>query len=225
MAKRPVFVVGLTGNQLVSTHTVEFSWHAGFAVTQKRMSIRSLHENAIKQIGSVKILEISTKSEEELGVALSAFNLSLGGHFVESLFQGSKVFEQGGPFREIYSMSGRDAKRDPRIRNSGKLIRFEFQERKWELNPKTAFYDWLYLNALNARPDLAAEVAHYNAFTDIEFNPETSINCQAGAAALYTSLKERGVLASALSTPENYLKLMNKHVNAAKPSQGKLDIG
>ena len=34
----------------------------------------------------------------------------------------------------------------------------------------------------------------YDAFTDIEFNPEKSVNCQAKAAALYVALFRQGVL-------------------------------
>ena len=40
------------------------------------------------------------------------------------------------------------------------------------LNPKTIFYDWLYINAVLENPLLAAELLKYNAFTDIEFNPK-----------------------------------------------------
>lgn len=60
------------------------------------------------------------------------------------------------------------------------------------LNPKTIFYDWLYINAVLENPLLAAELLKYNAFTDIEFNPEKSINCQAKAAALFVALSRKG---------------------------------
>ena len=60
------------------------------------------------------------------------------------------------------------------------------------LNPKAFFYDWLYINAVLENPLLAAERLKYNAFTDIEFNPEKSINCQAKAAALFVALSRQG---------------------------------
>jgi hypothetical protein len=41
----------------------------------------------------------------------------------------------------------------------------------------------------------------YAGFTDIEFNPQRSINCQARSAALFLSLMKRGDLESALHTP------------------------
>jgi hypothetical protein len=68
----------------------------------------------------------------------------------------------------------------------------------WGLEPKTAFYDWLYINALHKHPELAEQVLLYSAFSDIAFNPERSINCQAYAAALYISLHERGLLTDEL---------------------------
>ena len=60
------------------------------------------------------------------------------------------------------------------------------------LNPKTVFYNWLYINAVLENPLLAAELLKYNAFTDIEFNPKKSINCQAKAAALFVALSRQG---------------------------------
>ena len=59
------------------------------------------------------------------------------------------------------------------------------------LNPKTVFYNWLYINAVLENPLLAAELLKYNAFTDIEFNPAKSINCQAKAAALFVALSRQ----------------------------------
>ena len=62
------------------------------------------------------------------------------------------------------------------------------------LIPRTAFYDWLYINALMENADLAEQVMEYDAFTDIEFNPNKSINCQARAAALFVAMKKLGRL-------------------------------
>ena len=59
-------------------------------------------------------LEVSTKSNEKLGQRLSAFNLKIdtkiGEITIESAFQGSKVFEHGGPYTDIYKKDSRDAK-------------------------------------------------------------------------------------------------------------------
>jgi hypothetical protein len=74
------------------------------------------------------------------------------------------------------------------------------------LEPKTLFYDWIYINALNKKPNLYKKIINYNAFTDIEFNPERSINCQAKSVALFIALYKQGVLNEALSNIELFKK-------------------
>ena len=48
----------------------------------------------------------------------------------------------------------------------------------------------------------------YDAFTDIAFNPQKSINCQAEAAAVYVSLKRQGLLEAALNNRADFLKIV-----------------
>jgi len=179
--------------------------------SQKQKSIRSLHDAAKQTRGIEKILEISSKSEDELGVRLSAFNLMLTDNgssaSVEVLFQGSKVFKHGGPFTDIYNKTSREAKKDRRLRESGQLIKFLYNDREWQLNPKTAFYDWLYLSALRQNPSLSERLLEYDGFSDIEFNPEKSINCQASSAALYKALVERDLIDVALFSPDEFIKI------------------
>ena len=216
MAERPVFIPTTEGRALVQTRTVPFQWFAGLSVAQKQRSVDSLHAAAAKLLGLEPILEVSSKSREDLGVALSAFNLTFrppGGSpplCVECAFQASKVFAGGGPYTDIFRMSARDAKRDERLRSSGSLIGFRFSGVDWGLEPKTAFYDWLYLNALAERPELAAQLLRYSAFTDIEFNPERSVNCQAHSVALFVSLHRRDKLESALTSRSAFLEMLRQ---------------
>ncbi|WP_374408186.1 hypothetical protein [Pelagerythrobacter sp.] len=212
MAKRPIFVPILDGKRFVLERYVEFQWHSGFAKSQKQKSIRSLHDMALRDYGVQNPLEVSSKSEDPLGVALSSFNLTFettkGRRLtVEAAFQGSKVFERGGPFSDIFAMRPIDAKRDPRLRESGRLTGFRLYNREWELEPKTAFYDWLYINALIKNPELAEEVTDRDGFTDIEFNPEKSINCQARSVALFCALFHNDKLSFALESRANFLSL------------------
>lgn len=215
MATRPIFTPSTSGKLLVWTSNVDFEWFPGMAKVQAQRSIVSLHENAIRQIGVDKVLEISSKSLDELGVALSAFNLMIrtpkGREYsLECAYQSAKVFEHGGPFLDLREMRSIDAKRDPRLLQHGRLIKFSFYGANWDLLPRTAFYDWLYINALHKHPDLAEKVLSYRAFSDIAFNPERSINCQAYAAALYVSLHERGLLTSdVLKDKDTYLSVIN----------------
>ncbi|MCL1476040.1 DarT1-associated NADAR antitoxin family protein [Argonema antarcticum] len=218
MAKRPIFVPLLDGKRLVLERYVEFHWHAGFAKSQKQKSIRALHETALREYGVQHPLEISSKSEDPLGVALSSFNLTFvtkrgRALTVEAAFQGSKVFERGGPFVDIFQKSPIDAKRDERLRTSGLLTKFSFFGNDWELDPKTAFYDWLYINALIKNPQLIELLTDRDGFTDIEFNPERSINCQARSAALFCALFHTDKLNFALQSRENFLSLYRGRVS------------
>ena len=89
-------------------------------------------------------------------------------------------------------------KKDIRLQNSGRLQYFCFDKRNFELNPTTYFYDWLYINTLHLHSELTGQLIAYDSFTDIEFNPDKSINCQARSAAIYVSLYRNGLLDEAL---------------------------
>lgn len=193
---------------------VEFLWHPGMARSQKRRSVRSLHQAFAELVPTARVLEVSSSSESQVGERLSAFNLTFSTRgrgreiAVECAFQGSKVFEFGGPYTDLMDGSPIDAKRDARLQESGHLIGFRFFEQDWPLEPMTAFYDWIYINALHQRSALAEEVLDYDAFTDIAFNPQKSINCQAGAVALFVSLKRRSLLEKALKSRADYLSIV-----------------
>lgn len=197
MATRPVFVPEMGGKSLVSEIPIDFKWNPGMAPSQKKKNIVALHE-AAKQRGLYQLLEISSKSEEEVGRRLSAFSLKLDvgetNAYLECVYQASKVFREGGPYLDLLFVSPREAKKDPRLRNSGDLIRFELEGKHFPLSPKSAFYDWLYIKALVPHLDWIRKRVPYRGFTDIEFNPKRSINCQARAFAELIALQERGEL-------------------------------
>ena len=212
MASRPAYFPNLDAIG-VETRFFDFEWHPGFAPSQKKKNVEGLHAAITACHPGSRPLEISSKSLVPEGVALSAFNLKLpiGGVpcTVESVFQAGKVFEGGvGPFPELASHDSREAKRFVRARSEGlALVAFEADGVRWSLLPRTAFYDWLYLKALAASPDLAKTVDSFDCFTDIEFNPGRQLNCQAAAAALYRSLVHAGKLEEALSSQEAFLRL------------------
>lgn len=219
MAKRSVYRVSDDDKKYIEEIEVDFTWYPGFAVSQKQKSILDLHSEYNKIYKEDKVLEISSKSKEELGIRLSAFNLMITTKddkrfSVESAFQSSKKFELGGPYIDILEKNSREAKKDTRLKTSGKLIAFEFYGRKWPLEPKTIFYDWLYIRALYKNKDLASQILEYDAFTDIEFNPDKSINCQARSAALFVSLSKRDLLENAMISIENYFDvILNNNKN------------
>ena len=212
MANRPVFFPRFDAVG-VSERNYEFEWFPGFAPSQKRKCVAALHDAVRRERPDARILEASRRSEIEAGKALSAFNLKLpvGGTpcTVEAVFQAGKVFEDGvGPFPELGTRDPKLVRDVVRARSAGHpLVAFETDGVRWPLLPRTAFYDWLYLKALVANPELAAAVATYAAFRDLAVNPERSRHCPARAAALYRSLVHAGKLEEALSSQEAFLRI------------------
>ena len=217
MAERPVYIPQFEGDLMVKTVFVDFEWFPGLAVSQKQKSVAALHEAIVAAGLARRPLEVSSKSPLVPGVALSAFNLSgtspSGRTFtVETAFQSSKVFELGGPYRDLLYSTSRVAKKDLRIQESGRLIEFNFFGDVWPLEPKTAFYDWVYIKTLAKNSTLIEELPLYDAFTDIEFNPKRSINCQAYSLSLFRSLEARGILEQALQSKQAFLELAGYEV-------------
>lgn len=217
MAERPAYKPIIISNSDVLYDEVfcEFQWFSGYSVTQKQKSIESLHDSAISR-NINPIIEISSKSPDPMGVKLSAFNLLLetkgyGCITVESAFQGSKKFSNGGPYIDFYGKNGRSIKKDSRLKESGRLVSFEFEGVSWQLEPVTAFYDWLYIKALSNNLYLGEYINQFDGFTDIEFNPKKSINCQAKSCALFVSLQKRGLLQQALKDKDYFIQLLKKH--------------
>ena len=210
MAKRPVFEVTLD-EKLFVRREVQFKWHGGFALTQARRNISEIHEKYLAAHPDKKILEISSKSADELGVKLSAFNLMVrDGVSLESAFQGSKIFEHGGPFTDLIGKPSMHAKKDDRLKNSGKIIGFRFEDKDFPNIPLTFFYNWLYITTLTANKILADELLArgFDAFTDIAFNPDKGRNCQAEAVAIFVSLSRKNLLDAALVDEKNFLHIV-----------------
>ena len=199
MAVRPVFA-SAKKRPGADIYMTDFEWNKGLAVSQKQKNITALHAAFNQRFPRQRVLEISSKSLQPLGIQLSAFHLKkfvpeLGEEVpVECVFQGGKVFAAGGPYTDLYTAASREAKGDPRLKKSGALRSFFFDGKDFPLNPPTAFYNWIYISALREHPELAQQLLEYDAFTDIEFNPDRSRNCQAEAAALFVSLSRLGLL-------------------------------
>ena len=141
MAERPVFYMQ---QKKVVSKMYSFEWFPGFAVSQKQKSIESLHSAVLKVDPDARPLEISTKSREDLGVKLSAFSLTLNPHTLES----AKVFANGGPYLDLLQVPPREAKRDKRLQDSGHLKAFCYQGEEFPLEPRTVFYDYIYIAAV-----------------------------------------------------------------------------
>jgi hypothetical protein len=211
VANRPVFIPDYEGAHLVHERLFDFPWSAGFAESQKKKNVEALHA-AAKRSGIKRILEISSKSAEEVGRRLSAFSLKVNigevEYPLESVYQGSKIFDRCGPFPEIFNYEPREAKRYVRELDCGQLIGFVLEGKQYPLIPKNAFYDWLYIRALAKHVDWISKNILYDAYTDIEFNPEKQVNCQARAFAEYKSLASRSELEPAVRDFEHFASML-----------------
>lgn len=195
---------------------VRFIWHMGMSWQVRQRSVNSMHEAISKNFPNKNILEASTKSTYySLGKSLSAFNLTFDGVPVENIFQSSKVFNDGGPYLELLDMDPAGAKRDPKIKidknhPDRRLVGFRYDDKDFPTEPKSMFYDYIYIKALCQHPELAQKVLAYDAFTDIEFNQKKPysndkgpFNCQARALAIYVGLVRRNRLQDYLDDPSN----------------------
>lgn len=207
MAKRLFFLVNK--NNEVEERYIEFQYIKGLAFSQKVKCAKSLQDAIIVQYPELRAIEVSTKSDKDLGIKLSAFNLKLNDIFVESIFQSSKVFDGNIQFDFLISYQPREAKKYIKENHVGNLIYFVYQGIKYPLYPKSAFYDWLYINALD-KSENKNEILQFDAFSDIEFNDKKSINCQARAVALYVAMSRQGKKKYYLESFEKFIKIYDE---------------
>ena len=147
MAERTCFLV--SQNNIVEEVRISFDYVKGMAFSQKVKCANSLAQSIKDKYPSLKHLEVSTKSNVELGKQLSAFNLMSGNYSVESIFQSSKVFDRNIQFDFLINEKPLDAKKYVRDNHKGNLVKFRYNNIDYPINPKSAFYDWIYINALN----------------------------------------------------------------------------
>lgn len=98
------------------------------------------------------------------------------------------------------------------------LIGFTSGKVSWETEPKSMFYDAVYIAALLQNPSQSNRLIEYNAFTDIEFNQKIEyskekgpFNCQARSCAIFTTLKNADYtdeqIADMVHSPEQMKRL------------------
>ena len=189
-----------------------FDYFGGFAISQKRKNISSFH-NVINQDGIDNILEVSRRNENELGVRLSAFNLIITldniQYPVECLYQSSKVFGNIR-YEECKNMKPYEAKKfikEKVDKDKLALSHFDFNNKIFPLDPKSLFYDYLYIYALNQNQDLAIKILDFDCYTDIEFNHCKQFASQARSCALYKYLYNNKLIDSFLNNPIQHKKL------------------
>ncbi len=202
MAVRPVFEV-TSKKPFFKEAEVEFVWNKGLNINQRRKNVVAVHNAFNGLYPEKRILEISSKSLQSEGLPLSAFKLrkyvaTLDRPLeVENIYQGGKIFENGGPFLDMYNCTAMQAKKDDRLHSLGKVVGFYFEGKIYSPEFYDSFYNWLYINALLENPELSDPLFGFDAFTDIAYNPKKSKSCQARSAAIFVSLAKTGLIDAA----------------------------
>lgn len=186
---------------------VSFTYVKGLAFSQKQKNVLSFHSSIQKLYPSHRLLEVSTKSNDPLGVQLSAFNLKLDDVPLECVFQSSKVFENNVQYDFLVSYPPKEAKQFIAKESHGKLTCFRYNGETFPLIPPSLFYDYIYILALSRIPLLSAQLANYDIFTDIEFNEKKQINCQARSCAIYSHLLRTNTQDYYLASIEHFKEL------------------
>jgi len=186
---------------------IAFTYVKGMAFSQKVKNVLSFHLSIQERFPSARILEISTKSSNPLGVALSAFNLTLDGYPIECLYHSSKMFEDGTCFEFLKDYSPRDVKRYLRENAPGALKCYRFNGKEISLETRTLFYDYIYIKALMQHPELSTALIDYDLFTDIEFNEKKGLNCQARSCAIYSYMLRTGTVYKYMCSMESFEKI------------------
>lgn len=196
MAKRTYYIPSRNG--ILSLMSPEFKWFGGFAKSQGRKCVQSLHDTLHAINPAWRILDTTTRSTSELGVRLSARNMTIKVNErdcdLEAVYQASKVYEGNiGPHPEMYTRPGGEVKSELKAKTIGlKIVGYNFNGVTYPAEPKHDFYYNLVLRSFAEHPDLGNAVMDYDCFTDITFNPDKGINCQAAAIANYVYLRRSG---------------------------------
>lgn len=168
MAVRPIFISTGDIESPFSKEDISFEWVKGMSYSQKCKRRDSLASEIAKLYDIKRWLEISTKSDKDIGVKLSAKNLvlktSTGSNTVENIYQKAKYFYKG------------------------EIVGFKYNDCVFENEPTGMFYDYIYIYAILQNKELIKDLVQYDIFSDIEFNPKKSINTQARAAAIFKTL-------------------------------------
>lgn len=202
----------------IEERNYNFEWFMGCSVAQLRRSIRALHKE-IRNSGYGKIIEVSTKSEDEIGRKLSPLNLMVciddESLPMESYYQGSKVFDDNGckiklsECEHILPWKTKQFIRETVKERNLKLVEFDFKGNKFDLSSKGMCFDYIYILGLIQNESLGDYIMNYEVFTDLMFKKETGIGCQARSCALYKYLRTNGLLENFIKNPHEFKYIYN----------------
>lgn len=192
MAIRPIYISTMDLENPFIKKDVEFTWIKGNTYKQKCLRRDSLKDGISKNYDINKWLEISTKSDKDIGKKLSALNLKL------------KTLNKEFTVEDAYQKA--------KIIKDGEITGFKFGSTYFDANPYGMYYDYIYMLALYQNKDLYEQIKDYRIFTDIEFNPNRSLNTQARAVAIFNTLYNNEYL-EILEYRKDFKRYYRKYVN------------
>ena len=214
MATRPIFVPDTDpdSSRLIHRHEVDFQWAPGDAPELKSRNIEKLHTAAAHRNLS-PLLEVSGYADDPIGSRLALAQLTLKNEesyyvSVSGLYYGSMVFKNGGPYTDLYRGQGGDHSSDPRLKSSGQLMGFRFQDLEWGLKAEGMFYDWLVIQAVQRHRNLGSGLMKFTGFTDLECPSQGSGVCHARSCALYVALVEKKIIDKVLENQDLFIETL-----------------
>ena len=210
MAKRIVFMKNNTApfNEELE---VEFTWAQGLNTICRQRSIHNLFDKAGRVYPCIRILDTSYVSDQQEGGMLSSFNLPItlaSGETVplECAYQGSKMIDHAGPYKELFHADPMKVKTEACL--NGEVTGFRFEGVDYAAASPHAFYNWLFCRALHQNQELAEQLEKYDAFCDIMNRPDAE-ECEARAVAVYEGLRISNKLSACLDSYDVFCDAMN----------------
>ncbi len=175
MAKRLYFIAKPSYQGLIVEKHINFEYFRGRDHKQKVKSIKAMQHAIMAAESGGKVLEVSKYSPSDLGKQLSSLNLeyenSEGKTYpVINIFESSKVFEFGGPYRDLLHVDPKDLDEDPRLKESGRLLGFHFEDEPYTLEPRSLFFDYIYIRALHQYKEIQDKLLEYDMISDVTYN-------------------------------------------------------
>ncbi len=212
MAKRLYFIAKPSYQGLIVEKTINFEYFRGQNPKQKRKSVDAMQHAIMATESGGKILEVSKESTSDLGIKLSSINLMYKtregkSYPVLNIFESSKVFEFGGPYRGLLTADPNDLKNDVRLKDSGRLLGFHFEDVPYSLTPRSLFFDYIYIKALNDRKTIHDELLNYDMITDVTYQMGKMFASSARACAYFISLKKTNLIDEALESTDSFKEI------------------
>jgi len=211
VAKRLYFIPKSSYQGLILEKTVYFPEVRGDRDYSMKKTMETMHHVIRAKESGGQILEVSPYGGPE-GKACTPWLLKLKTqdgkfHPVAALYEAAKVFEHGGPYEDLKEKRAEEILGDPRLRQSGKLMGFHFEDEAFTTTPRHKFFDYLYIRALKERADLHEALLKAEIITDVTYQMSSMYLSPARSVSYFISLYQKGLLEKVLSSSEEFDKM------------------